>query len=35
MDITQRKQMEVLARDQAQNILESITDGLFALDRHL
>jgi PAS domain S-box-containing protein len=35
MDITQRKQMEVelkVARDRAQQILESITDGFFALD---
>jgi two-component system cell cycle sensor histidine kinase/response regulator CckA len=38
MDITQRKQMEVelaAARDRAQTILESITDGFFALDRNL
>jgi len=37
MDITQRKHMEVelkIARDQAQTILESITDGFFALDRN-
>jgi two-component system cell cycle sensor histidine kinase/response regulator CckA len=37
MDITKRKQMEVElkeARDQAQTILESITDGFFALDRN-
>ena len=37
MDITQRKQMEAelkIARDQAQTILESITDGFFALDRN-
>jgi PAS domain S-box-containing protein len=36
MDITQRKHMEVelkIARDQAQTILESVTDGFFALDR--
>jgi PAS domain S-box-containing protein len=37
MDITQRKQMEAelkIARDQAQTILESITDGFFALDQN-
>ncbi len=37
MDITERKHMEVElkeARDQAQTILESITDGFFALDRN-
>ena len=37
MDITERKHMEAelkVARDQAQTILESITDGFFALDRN-